>query len=162
MVQYRDLNAPPSRMLADVVADMRASERQSKTGDAGVKDLGEAGDVVWSRPDAPESTVSIRDIDGDLQDARGRIDEAKAESAEALARVGDAEAAVEAVQGDLDALENDLDAVDTRVTGVASEAAKRVSAGPVPPVDAPLGAQWITPGGYLYVRIACEEVPSGV
>ena len=162
MVARRDLNAPPGKQLADIVSGLRAEQAQSKTGAAGVTDYGETGDVRWTRPDAPEFTVSIRDIDGDLQDARGRIDEAKAESAEALARVGGAEAAVEAVQGDLDALENDLDAVDTRVTGVASEAAKRVSAGPVPPVDAPLGAQWITPGGYLYVRIACEEVPSGV
>ena len=55
MVQYRDLNAPPSRMLADVVADMRASERQSKTGDAGVKDLGETGDVLWETPSGPTS-----------------------------------------------------------------------------------------------------------
>ena len=55
MVQYRDLNAPPSRMLADVVADMKASERQSKTGDAGVKDLGETGDVLWETPSGPTS-----------------------------------------------------------------------------------------------------------
>ena len=55
MVQYRDLNAPPSRMLADVVADMKASERQSKTGDAGVKDLGESGDVLWETPSGPTS-----------------------------------------------------------------------------------------------------------
>ena len=160
MVQYRDLNAPPSRMLADVVADMRASERQSKTGDAGVKDLGGAGDVVWPRPDG--TAASVRDVDLDLSDARQRIEDAEVSLGETQVRLGDAEQAVEAVQGGLDTLENDLDAVDTRVTGVASEAAKRVSAGPVPPVDAPLGAQWITPGGYLYVRIACEEVPSGV
>ena len=57
MVQYRDLNAPPSRMLADVVADMKAQERQSKTGDAGVKDLGEAGDIVWPRWDGGEDSV---------------------------------------------------------------------------------------------------------
>ena len=55
MVQYRDLNAPPSRMLADVVADMKAQERQSKTGDAGVKDLGESGDVLWETPSGPTS-----------------------------------------------------------------------------------------------------------
>ena len=55
MVQYRDLNAPPSRMLADVVADMKAQERQSKTGDAGVKDLGETGDVLWETPSGPTS-----------------------------------------------------------------------------------------------------------
>ena len=55
MVQYRDLNAPPSRMLADVVADMKAQERQSKTGDAGVKDLGTEGDVLWETPSGPTS-----------------------------------------------------------------------------------------------------------
>ena len=85
MVQYRDLNAPPSRMLADVVADMKASERQSKTGDAGVKDLGESGDVVWPRPDG--TPVSVRDVDLDLADARQRIEDAEGDLAGAQARI---------------------------------------------------------------------------
>ena len=73
MVQYRDLNAPPSRMLADVVADMRASERQSKTGDAGVKDLGEAGDIVWPRWDGGED--SVREVSANVEAARTDIRE---------------------------------------------------------------------------------------
>ena len=73
MVQYRDLNAPPSRMLADVVADMRASERQSKTGDAGVKDLGEAGDIVWPRWDGGED--SVREVSANVEAARTDIAE---------------------------------------------------------------------------------------
>lgn len=85
MVQYRDLNAPPSRMLADVVADMKAQERQSKTGDAGVKDLGESGDVVWPRPDG--TPVSVRDVDLDLADARQRIEDAEGDLAGAQARI---------------------------------------------------------------------------
>ena len=85
MVQYRDLNAPPPRMLADVVADMKASERQSKTGDAGVKDLGETGDVVWPRPDG--TPVSVRDVDLDLADARQRIEDAEGDLAGAQARI---------------------------------------------------------------------------
>ena len=85
MVQYRDLNAPPPRMLADVVADMKASERQSKTGDAGVKDLGESGDVVWPRPDG--TPVSVRDVDLDLADARQRIEDAEGDLAGAQARI---------------------------------------------------------------------------
>ena len=85
MVQYRDLNAPPSRMLADVVADMKAQERQSKTGDAGVKDLGEAGDVVWPRPDG--TPVSVRDVDLELADARQRIEDAAGDLAGAQARI---------------------------------------------------------------------------
>ena len=85
MVQYRDLNAPPSRMLADVVADMKAQGRQSKTGDAGVKDLGEAGDVVWPRPDG--TPVSVRDVDLDLADARQRIEDAEGTLTGAQARI---------------------------------------------------------------------------
>ena len=85
MVQYRDLNAPPARTLAEIVADMRASERQSKTGDAGVKDLGESGDVVWPRPDG--TPVSVRDVDLDLADARQRIEDAEGDLAGAQARI---------------------------------------------------------------------------
>ena len=85
MVQYRDLNAPPARTLAEIVADMRASERQSKTGDAGVKDLGELGDVVWPRPDG--TPVSVRDVDLDLADARQRIEDAEGDLAGAQARI---------------------------------------------------------------------------
>ena len=73
MVQYRDLNAPPSRMLADVVADMKASERQSKTGDAGVKDLGESGDIVWPRWDGGED--SVREVSANVEAARQSIQE---------------------------------------------------------------------------------------
>ena len=73
MVQYRDLNAPPSRMLADVVADMRAAERQSKTCDAGVKDLGESGDIVWPRWDGGED--SVREVSANVEAARQSIQE---------------------------------------------------------------------------------------
>lgn len=85
MVQYRDLNAPPARTLAEIVADMRASERQSKTGDAGVKDLGESGDVVWPRTDG--EVASIRDVDLELADARQRIEDAEGDLAGAQARI---------------------------------------------------------------------------
>ena len=73
MVQYRDLNAPPARMLADVVADMKAQERQSKTGDAGVKDLGETGDIIWPRWDGGED--SVREVSANVEAARGDIAE---------------------------------------------------------------------------------------
>ena len=73
MVQYRDLNAPPSRMLADVVADMKAQERQSKTGDAGVKDLGETGDIIWPRWDGGEE--SVREVGENVEAARASIAE---------------------------------------------------------------------------------------
>ena len=103
MVQYRDLNAPPSRMLADVIADMKAQGRQSKTGDAGVKDLGEAGDVVWPRPDG--TPVSVRDVDLDLADARQRIEDAEGALGETGTRLTAAEQAVQDVRDDLAAIE---------------------------------------------------------
>ena len=103
MVQYRDLNAPPSRMLADVVADMKAQERQSKTGDAGVKDLGTEGDVVWPRPDG--TPVSVRDVDLDLADARQRIEDAEASLAENGSRLTAAEQGVQDVRDELAAIE---------------------------------------------------------
>ena len=118
MVQYRDLNAPPSRMLADVVADMKAQERQSKTGDAGVKDLGEAGDVVWPRPDG--TAVSVRDVDLDLADARQRIEDAEGALTQTGERLDAAEETVAGVAGDLARVETvvipgavaDLEAAD--------------------------------------------------
>ena len=60
-------------MLADVVADMRASERQSKTGDAGVKDLGETGDIIWPRWDGGED--SVREVGENVEAARVSIAE---------------------------------------------------------------------------------------
>ena len=103
MVQYRDLNAPPPRLLADVVADMKAQERQSKTGDAGVKDLGETGDVVWPRPDG--TPVSVRDVDLDLADARQRLEDAETSLGETGTRLTAAEQAVQEVRDDLAAIE---------------------------------------------------------
>src|SRR5699024_3857598 len=137
MVQRRDLNKPPGKQLADIVYGLREKQDQQRTGSHGVKDMGAGGDIVWSRPEAPEFTVSIRDIDGDLQDAQGRIDEAKADSAEALARVGEAEATVEAVQGDLDTLETvtlpgavaELEAADSAVEQALQDAREALESG---------------------------------
>lgn len=131
MVQYRDLNAPPSRMLADVVADMRASGRESKTGDAGVKDLGETGDVVWPRPDG--TAVSVRDIDGELGEARQRIDEAVADLVETGTRLDAAEQTVGVVRDGLDVLETvtlpgavaDLEAADQANAQAVADAEAR-------------------------------------
>ena len=85
MAQYRDLNAPPRQTFADIVAEMRDQAKSSKTGSAGVKDLGEYGDVVWSRPGG--APVSVRDVDLELGDARQRIEDAEADVLAAQARI---------------------------------------------------------------------------
>ena len=85
MAQYRDLNAPPQRTFADIVAEMRDQAKSSKTGAPGVKDLGESGDLVWPRPDG--TPVSVRDVDLDLADARRRIKDAAGDLAGAQARI---------------------------------------------------------------------------
>ena len=55
MAQYRDLNAPPQQTFAEIVAAMQDQAKSSKTGASGVKDLGEAGDVLWETPSGPTS-----------------------------------------------------------------------------------------------------------
>ena len=85
MAQYRDLNAPPQRTFAEIVAAMQEQAKSSKTGASGVKDLGEAGDVVWPRTDG--TAVSVRDVDLDLADARQRIETAEGTLAGAQARI---------------------------------------------------------------------------
>ena len=144
MVQYRDLNAPPSRMLADVVADMKAQERQSKTGDAGVKDLGEAGDVVWPRPDG--TPVSVRDVDLDLADARQRLEDAETSLAENGSRLTAAEQGVQDVRNDLDSIDwENLDGAEVYTNGP-------------PPVNPTVGkALWVSPTGRVFRAIECEE-----
>lgn len=106
MVQYRDLNAPPSRMLADVIADMKAQGRQSKTGDAGVKDLGETGDVVWPRPDG--SSTSVREVDEGLEAARDRIEDAEGSLTQTGERLNDAVVLVGEVQDGLTRVETEV------------------------------------------------------
>ena len=144
MVQYRDLNAPPSRMLADVVADMKAQERQSKTGDAGVKDLGESGDVVWPRPDG--TPVSVRDVDLDLADARQRLEDAETSLAENGSRLTAAEQGVQDVRNDLDSIDwENLDGAEVYTNGP-------------PPVNPTVGkALWVSPTGRVFRAIECEE-----
>ena len=85
MAQYRDLNAPPQQTFAEIVAAMQEQAKSSKTGASGVKDLGEAGDIVWPRPDG--TAVSVRDVDLDLADARQRIEDAEGDLAGAQARI---------------------------------------------------------------------------
>lgn len=83
--KYRDLNALPGRKMADIVRELREQAQSSKTGASGVKDLGEAGDVVWPRPDG--TSVSVRDVDLDLADARQRIEDAEGVLTGARARI---------------------------------------------------------------------------
>ena len=144
MVQYRDLNAPPPRMLADVVADMKAQERQSKTGDAGVKDLGELGDVVWPRPDG--TPVSVRDVDLDLADARQRLEDAETSLAENGSRLTAAEQGVQDVRNDLDSIDwENLDGAEVYTDGP-------------PPINPTVGkALWVSPTGRVFRAIECEE-----
>ena len=131
-------------MLADVVADMRASERQSKTGDAGVKDLGEAGDVVWPRTDG--TPVSVRDVDLDLADARQRLEDAETSLAENGSRLTAAEQGVQDVRNDLDSIDwENLDGAEVYTNGP-------------PPVNPTIGkALWVSPTGRVFRAIECEE-----
>ena len=128
MAQYRDLNAPPGRVLADIVADMKAEARQSKTGAAGVKDLGLLGDIVWTRPSS--SAASLRDVDLDLADARQRIEDAERDLSGTGQRLADAEQAVTdavaAIDGKLDEAALDDDATSRRLATAMEDVTRKL------------------------------------
>lgn len=86
-----------------------------------------------------------------------RITQGQAETAAALAvasgEISDAQSAIDAARAR-------LDAHDVTITGQAETldlVAKQATRGPLPPKGAPMGAHWVTPEGYLYVRVECDE-----
>lgn len=117
MVKRTNLKPSPERALADLTAKLAAKAQQVDTRPAGIKDLGENGDVVWNttNPDTGEVTGhSVRrfavELDSTLEraaalekrlaDSEAELDEARAGLAnlrdkelpalkEELAKVGD-------------------------------------------------------------------------
>ncbi|MGO2360399.1 MAG: hypothetical protein ACTH6N_04630 [Brachybacterium tyrofermentans] len=155
MVQRRDLNAPPGRKMADIVRQLREQAEASKTGAAGVKDLGENGDVVWDTIDenGQPAQKSVKRFQVELDDTTAQ--------AEALAeKLRLAEELIEQEQERLDAARELLDSLDMRVDDVVDR--PFTTRGAAPPKGAPMGTQWVTPQDHLYVRVPCEEVPDGV
>ena len=151
MVQRRDLNAPPGRKMADIVRQLREQAEASKTGAAGVKDLGENGDVVWPGVDGDQKSVKRFQVE---------LDDTTAQ-AEALAeKLRLAEELIAQEQKRLDAARELLDSLDMRVDDVVDR--PFTTRGAAPPKGAPMGTQWVTPQDHLYVRVPCEEVPDGV
>ena len=145
MVKRRNLRPDPRRAMADLLAKQAAQTKALGTVPTGVKDMGESGDLVWTGRETGEPR-SVRRFAVQLDDT--------AEQAEALAqRIADAEQQLEAAEGRLLEAREALAALDTRV----KTSALQVSRGPLPPAGAPLGAQWLTPEGYLYVRVPCDE-----
>lgn len=143
MAQYKNLNQPPERQFRDLVVGVQAEARQSKTGAAGVKDLGLVGDVVWTRPDA--TAFSVRDVDRDLADARQRIEDAEGVLAQTGERLDEAVSVVEGVRGELDGI--DWDALGAEVH----------TDGP-PPANPTIGqALWVAPNGRVFRAVECEE-----
>lgn len=134
MVQRRDLNAPPKRALADIVAELREQTRSSKTGAAGVKDLGVNGDVVWPGTDADGAPVekSVKRFSVELDDVTERANDL----AEALA---DAEDAIADAVGEL------------------AEVGRVRTVGP-PPSDPVIGKTlWVAPNGRTFRAVECEQ-----
>lgn len=93
MTKYRDLNAPPGRKMADVVRQLREQAEASKTGAAGVKHLGENGDVIWegTGPDGLPAQKSVKRFSVELDDTTARTDQLTEDLAASLVRLGGAE-----------------------------------------------------------------------
>ncbi|MFE5777072.1 hypothetical protein [Brachybacterium sp. NPDC056505] len=107
MVKRLNLNPDQATAMADLMGKLSAAARAKDTPTAGVKDLGTAGDVTWTRPDGTAG-VSIRDVDADLADARGRLSDAEGTIADAAERITDAQETADATKARLDDPSADL------------------------------------------------------
>ena len=83
MVKYTHLNRDPGKAMEDLVKKLSASSKGQKTKPTGVKDLGDAGDVVWTREDGSEQSARL--IDVDLEAARTAVSELRDVTMPALA-----------------------------------------------------------------------------
>ncbi|MDO5663003.1 MAG: hypothetical protein Q4G40_09930 [Brachybacterium sp.] len=147
MVKRTILNPDPRAALADLRKRVAAQGHVHATRPAGVSDLGEHGDVIWRGP-GRDGVVhrSVRRFAVELDDTTER-------AAALEQRLADATAELEAARDRIAQARRELEALDTRVV----ESSRQVSRGPLPPRGAPMGAQWVTPTGHLYVRVPCEE-----
>lgn len=73
MAKRTNLKQSPNETLAEIVTSLHGKTSEKTTHAAGIKDLGEAGDVVWRRADGGED--SVRATSENLEAARKSIAE---------------------------------------------------------------------------------------
>lgn len=73
MAKRTNLKQSPNETLAEIVTNLHGKTSEKTTHAAGIKDLGEAGDVVWRRADGGED--SVRATSENLEAARKSIAE---------------------------------------------------------------------------------------
>lgn len=73
MAKRTNLKQSPNETLAEIVTSLHGKTSEKTTHAAGIKDLGEAGDVVWRRADGGED--SVRTTSENLEAARKSIAE---------------------------------------------------------------------------------------
>ena len=126
MVHRRDLNAPPAQTMAQIVAALQEPAAQSKTVAAGVKHLGENGDVVWETTGKDGEPVhkSVKRFQVDLDDTTERQEQLAADLAASSERVTAAQDAVrELRETTLPGLRDSMTELDSRLSGTIGEAA---------------------------------------
>lgn len=158
MVKRIVLSPTPQRLVQERLGALARATKDQTTVPTGNKDLGENGNIVWTRPDDPEFHVSIREVDADLADAQERIDAAEAELQEATGRLGSAEQAVEDARDRLDNLP-DMEGVQEAIDGLGdiSDLGRLQTQGP-PPSSPIIGRTlWVAPNGRTYRAIECKE-----
>lgn len=122
MVKRRNLNDPPEKKLADIIRERKEEARSSKTGAAGVKDLGENGDVVWPGLDP----VTGLPVQKSVKRFSVELDDTTEKAAELEEKLNTAREDLDRAQTDLDAAEANLDALDTRVDDAARNSENKV------------------------------------
>lgn len=139
MVQRRDLNAPPGRRLADVIRAAREEAQASKTGEAGVTDLGPGGDTVWPDPETG-APVSVRDLPPRIDATAEAIDEAKTDLEAAEGAIAEAkQAIVDEAAARADALEAARVQITAEITASANGKNSMTASADAPSLSTPGG-----------------------
>lgn len=116
MVKRTNLKPSPERALADLTAKLAAKAQQVDTRPAGIKDLGENGDVVWNttNPDTGEVTGhSVRRFSVELDSTLERAAALEKRLADSEAELDEARAGLKNLrEKELPALKEELAKVD--------------------------------------------------
>lgn len=135
-MKHRDLTPDPAKAYVKLAMRLEEAARQQTTVPHGVKDMGETGDTVFTTPEGERK--SVRHFAVELSDTSQMAERLEQDLAENATAIEDARLEL------LTAMES-IDATNV------------ITQGP-PPLDPVIGKTiWISPEGYTYRAVECEE-----
>lgn len=130
MVKRRNLRPDPRRAMADLLAKQAAQAKALGTVPAGVKDLGEDGDITWGStdPDGAPVTKSVKRFEVDLDDTAELAAQLEADLAAAAAQLATAEQNLTTLRDvTLPGMRTELDAADADAQTALTDMTTRVA-----------------------------------